>query len=247
MRIIRIILVSMMLANGFGGFSQDSSNIAQSTETVFAEVSDSAQTDETTATKKKKDKTKKDKIELDKTFYMSLGINLLAVLILVIAFHYRNYRKQEVFFTYLIFNITIFLLTYLLNEVKISMGAAFGLFAVFSMLRYRTEGISMKDMTYLFIVIAMGLIAAVQLEIKELIIIDSIIILTTMIFEGKIFFKNEGMKKVRYDNIDLVKPEKNAELIADLESRTGLKINRVEVKNINFLKDTARIVIFYKS
>ena len=195
--------------------------------------------------KDKKDKSKKDEIQIGESFYWSLLINLAAVIILIIGIHYPNYRKQEVFFTYFLFNISIFLLTFLLNEIKISMGAAFGLFAVFSMLRYRTEGISMKDMTYLFIVIAMGLIAAVQLELKELMIIDGIVLIATFILEGNLIIKREHSKAIRYENIELIKPEKHKELIADLEERTGLKIHKINIKKIDFLKDIASIEIYY--
>ncbi|PKP23016.1 MAG: hypothetical protein CVU05_01485, partial [Bacteroidetes bacterium HGW-Bacteroidetes-21] len=103
--------------------------------------------------KKEKKKKEKDVVKINANFFISIGMNLAAVLIIILLIYYPNNKKMDYIFTFVLFNIIIFLLTYVLNEVKISMGAAFGLFAVFSMLRYRTAGISMKDMTYLFIFI----------------------------------------------------------------------------------------------
>ena len=127
-----------------------------------------------------------------------------------------------------------------------SMGAAFGLFAVFSMLRYRTEGISMKDMTYLFLVIALGLISAVSKgNWDELILINSIILVVTYLLESNLLMKKESSKFIQYENIEMIRPEQRQELIDDLEKRTGIKINRISIDKIDFLKDTAMIRIFY--
>lgn len=198
-------------------------------------------------TKGKKDKKKKDKdvIKINQTFFISLGINLATVLILILLIYYPNNKKMDYIFTFVLFNIIIFLLTYVLNEVKISMGAAFGLFAVFSMLRYRTAGISMKDMTYLFIFIAIGLISAIQLEYYELAILSGIIIVSTFILDGNVLIKRELSKSVQYENIEMIKPDNHAALIEDLKNRTGLKIHRIAINKIDFLKDTANIKIYY--
>jgi hypothetical protein len=136
-------------------------------------------------------------------------------------------------------------LTYVLNEVKISLGAAFGLFAVFSMLRYRTAGISMTDMTYLFIFIALGLISAIQLEYYELGILSGVIIAGTYLLDGNILFKRELSKCIRYENIELIRPENKEVLMEDLRKRTGLNIHRVAVNRIDFLRDTASIRVYY--
>ena len=126
------------------------------------------------------------------------------------------------------------------------MGAAFGLFAVFSMLRYRTEGISMKDMTYLFLVIAMGLITAVSKgNWDELSLLNFIIIAFTYLLESNLLLKKEASKIIQYENIEMIKPESRTQLIADLESRTGIKINRISINKVDFLKDTAVIRIYY--
>ena len=127
-----------------------------------------------------------------------------------------------------------------------SMGAAFGLFAVFSMLRYRTEGISIKDMTYLFLVIATGLMNAVMKgSWLDMGILNFIILAFTFVLESNLLMKRETIKTIEYDNIELIKREKREELILDLEKRTGIKINHVSVNTINFLRDTALISIYY--
>ncbi len=214
---------------------------------VFTETT-TVQVDETSSSSDNKDKKKdkvKDVIEISDSFFYSLAINIASVALIILLIYYPNYRKMEFIFTYIMFNLVIFLLTFVLNEVKISMGAAFGLFAVFSMLRYRTEGISMKDMTYLFIFIGMGLIGAIQLEYYELGIIYGIIIVITFIMDGNFIFRREFSKAVQYENIELIKPEKLNELMQDLKNRTGLNIHRISITKVDFLRDTAIIRIYY--
>ena len=127
-----------------------------------------------------------------------------------------------------------------------SLGAAFGLFAVFSMLRYRTEGITTKDMTYLFIVIAIGLICAVsKATYFELGIINAILIGFTYALDGNWLVRNEMVKNVLYENIEMIKPENQPELIKDLRNRTGLNIHRITINRVDFLKDTAMIKIYF--
>ena len=184
--------------------------------------------------------------KLSKKFFIRLSIDLVAVFILIRFIYYRIYKNNEFFFTFFIFNIIIFLITYLLNKVEMSMGAAFGLFAVFSMLRYRTEGISMKDMTYLFLVIAIGLISAVTKgNVDELLLLNFIIIGITYLLESNLLIKKEGSKLIQYENIEMIKPEYKQDLIKDLENRTGIKINRIAISKVDFLKDTALIRIYF--
>ena len=186
-------------------------------------------------------------------FSWRLVIDLLSVFILVRFVYFPIYKHRELFFTFFIFNLIIFLICFLLNKVELSMGAAFGLFAVFSMLRYRTEDISIKDMTYLFLVIAMGLIAAVT-KIKDtndtyeyifLGIVNAIIILITYLLESNVLMKKEFVKIINYENINLVQSNREAELIADISLRTGINVHRISVQKIDFLKDTALIKIYY--
>jgi hypothetical protein len=208
--------------------------------------SEITQTEEPAAIDKKSDKKKeKDVIEINAKFFISLAIDIAAVLLIISLIYYRNYKKMDYIFTFITFNLVIFVLTYVLNEVKISLGAAFGLFAVFSMLRYRTAGISMIDMTYLFIFIALGLISAIQLEYYELGILSGVIIAGTYLIDGNILFKRELSKCIQYENIELIRPERKQELLEDLRKRTGLNIHRVAINRINFLRDTASIRVYY--
>jgi hypothetical protein len=184
--------------------------------------------------------------KLSQKFFVRLLIDIVAVGILVRWIYFRIYRSTEFFFTFFIFNLIIFLITFLLNKVEMSLGAAFGLFAVFSMLRYRTEGISMKDMTYLFLVIAMGLITAIgKGNWDELSLLNFIILGFTYLLESNLLLKREEFRQIQYDKPELLKPEYSAELKTDLEARTGLKINRISVSKVDFLRDTAQIKIHY--
>jgi len=203
-----------------------------------------SQTDESDASYPKKEKKKK-VLEIDEEFFISLAIDVAAVFLIIVLIYYPSYRKLDYIFTFIIFNLVIFLLTFVLKYVKLSMGAAFGLFAVFSMLRYRTEGISIKDMTYLFIFIAMGLISAVQLEYYQLSVILGVLILGTFVIDGKYIIKREFYKRVQYENIEFIKPENYDRLVEDLRTRLGLNIHRVTIHQIDFLRDTAIVKVYY--
>lgn len=182
-----------------------------------------------------------------------LVIDISSVIVLIRFIYYPIYKHRDLFFTFFIFNLIIFLISFLLNKVELSMGAAFGLFAVFSMLRYRTEDISIKDMTYLFLSIAIGLVSAV-IKVKNaddlfenlfLVFINGIVLIITYLLESSVLMKKETMKQLTYENIELIKPEKRDELIADLKTRTGINIHRLSIHKIDFLKDSAIIKIYY--
>jgi hypothetical protein len=182
-----------------------------------------------------------------------LLIDLISVFILVRYIYYPLYKHREFFFMFVIFNLIIFLISFLLNKVELSMGAAFGLFAVFSMLRYRTENISIKDMTYLFLTIAIGLVCAVtkikgapdSFEYVFLVGINLVILMITYLLESKIFSRKEMIKTIVYENIELIQSNRQEELLADIRLRTGINVHRVSIQKINFLKDSAEIKIYY--
>jgi hypothetical protein len=193
---------------------------------------------------------------------LRFAINAIAVYFIVGLLHYRLYKKSEYIFTYVIFNLLIFLLSYVLQNNQMSMGAAFGLFAVFSIIRYRTEDISARDMTYLFIVIALGLLNAVHSVttidatshlvtgfstpyIIQLCIINLLIVVLSWILESSIMMRRESVQTVQYENIANIKPENRAVLLADLSERTGLVVHRVEIGKIDFLRDSANVKIYY--
>lgn len=177
-----------------------------------------------------------------------LAINLVCVGLLIRGIYFRTYRRADLFLTFFAFNLVIFLITFLMNRVEMTLGAAFGLFAVFSMLRYRTEGISAKDMTYLFMVIALGLIMAVSHSgWIELGFIGATIVIGTLLLEGSWVTTREHAQEVLYDNIQLIAAHARPELIGDLKNRTGLNIHRVDIREIDLLKDSARLTVFYRA
>lgn len=239
--IITTMLFLCLLAPAHQTFAQQETGTDQQSSVV---ADDNTADSKDKKADKKKDK-EKDIVEVDEKFFYYLIINTATLLLIIFLAYYPKNRQLENIFTFFMFNLMIFMLTFVLNKIKISMGAAFGLFAVFSMLRYRTEGISMKDMTYLFIFIAVGLISAIQLEYSELYIINGVIIVFTFFLDSNLVFRREMSKRVEYENIELIKPEFRKELIEDLKKRTGLNIHRIYIDKIDFLRDTADIRVYY--
>jgi hypothetical protein len=152
-----------------------------------------------------------------------------------------------VFLTFYVLNVVVFLVTVLLSRVDMTMGAAFGLFAVFSMLRYRTEGLSAKDMTYMFLVIALGLLSAVVPGgATGVAVMGLSVVVVTAVLEGSWLAPRELAQPVVYDNVDLVQLGARSELIADLRARTGLDVQRVDVLEIDYVRDAARLTLYYR-
>lgn len=175
-----------------------------------------------------------------------LAIDLIAIFLLVRVVYYRAYRRTDLFLSFFSFNLVIFLIAFVLNSVEMTLGAAFGLFAVFSMLRYRTEGISTTDMTYLFLGIALGLIMAVSnAGPLGLVAIGAVVVLFTQLLESGILVRREYRQEVLYDRIDLVHAAARDELIRDLRARTGLPVHRVEVEEFDLVRDAARLSIYH--
>src|ERR1700741_5002443 len=171
-----------------------------------------------------------------------LLIDMASVFILIRLIYYPIYKHRDLFFTFFIFNLIIFLISFLLNKVDLSMGAAFGLFAVFSMLRYRTEDISIKDMTYLFLSIAIGLTSAVT-KVKDaddfyeyifLGAINIVVLVITFLLESNVLIKKEVVKVLVYENIELIKSDRKEELLADIRTRTGFNVHRISIQKIDF-------------
>lgn len=176
------------------------------------------------------------------------GLDLLVLFVLIRVIYYPIHRKKDYLFTYFLFNILIFFLCVLLNNVKLSIGFAFGLFAIFGILRYRTEQIGIKDMTYLFSVIALAVIDALvskKVSIAELVFTDGMILLVTYVLEHLWLTRHEAMKQLIYERIDLVKPGRRQELLDDLNERIGIKVSRVEVGRYDLLRDTVQLRVFY--
>lgn len=177
-----------------------------------------------------------------------LAFNTLFLILIVRYLYYSITRRKDYLFTYLLIGTTVFILSFLLESVKIQLGFALGLFAVFGILRYRTQQIPIKEMTYLFIVIGISIINALankKISYAELLLANGAIYLITYLLEKQTFLKHESAKNIRYERIDLIKPENMDAMKKDLEERTGLKINRIEIGNIDFSRDIAKIRIYY--
>ena len=176
------------------------------------------------------------------------GINFIFLIIIVRIIYYRMKDDKDYVFTFIMFNILTFFICFLLRKVPMQMGFALGLFAVFGILRYRTEAIPIRQMTYLFIVIGISMINALSnksISIFELIFTNSFITLITYLIDRVWFQTIEESKNILYEKIDLIKPENQEDLIQDLKERTGLPIHAVKIVKIDFLRDTASITIFY--
>ncbi|MEN9875341.1 MAG: hypothetical protein RLZZ529_338 [Bacteroidota bacterium] len=173
-------------------------------------------------------------------------LNLFTVFILFRFIYFKNYKKTDLFLTFFGFNSIIFFISFMLNKVEISTGAGFGLFAVFSVLRYRTEGIGAKDMTYLFLSISIGLLTAIGPSNGiEISLFCFLIIALTYILENSLWGKKEVSKTIIYDSLDSIKQSQQSELMQDLKSKTGIEIHRISIDNIDYLKDSCTITIYY--
>lgn len=176
------------------------------------------------------------------------SINFLVAFVVIRMLYYPAAKRKDYLFTYFIFNMLIFFVSFLMSSVKLQLGFAFGLFAVFGILRYRTEPLPIKEMTYLFIVISISVINALankKISFLELMFTNSMIVAFTYGMERVWLLRHEARKTIRYEKIDLIKPKNYNLLKEDLEERTGLQINRVEIGRIDFLRDIANVRIFY--
>jgi len=180
---------------------------------------------------------------------LRFGIDLLVIFIIIRLIFYPRYKQKSFTLSYFLINISVFLACILLNSMKLKIGFAFGLFAVFSIIRYRTEQIPIKEMTYLFVTIIIGVINALsvkKISYAELLICNFIIVISVYLLEIKCLKRGYDVKNVRYEKIELINPAKKEELIADLKERTGLDILRVHINEIDFLNDTANIKVYYR-
>ncbi len=178
-----------------------------------------------------------------------LLLNTLVTWIVVHFFYYPKGRRRDYYFTFILLSVSIFMLIALLlhNNNDMGIGAALGLFAIFGIIRYRTESVPIREMTYLFFLVALSVLNGRCNEITflEELIINAIFVVCVWACENFLTTNNEGCKFVKYDNIDLIKPERYPELKADLEERLGLKITRVEVGAVDFLTDMTMLRVFY--
>lgn len=180
----------------------------------------------------------------------SLLLNSVVVWVLVHFFYYPKGHRRDYYFTFVLLSVSIFMLIYLLlgNSADMGIGAALGLFAIFGIIRYRTECVPIREMTYLFFIVALSVLNAKtgELNFMSRIVINLIMILVVWGAENFLSAYREGCKFVKYDNIDLIQPERYEELKADLEKRLGVKITRVDVGSVDFLTDMTMLRVFYE-
>lgn len=176
-------------------------------------------------------------------------LNTAVIVILVRWLYYSTVKRKDYLFTYILIASVVFLLCFLLESVKLQIGFALGLFAIFGIIRYRTDAIPIKEMTYLFLVIGISVINALTsttTSVADLLFTNLAIIFITYGLEKLWLLKHESSKTVIYEKINLIRPENREALFNDLQERTGIdKINRIEVGKIDFLRDTCEIKIYY--
>ncbi len=179
-----------------------------------------------------------------------LAINLLVTGIIIYFLYYRKTQRKDYLMTFSLISITVFFLVFLLDSIKLQVGFALGLFAIFGIIRYRTITIPIKEMTYLFVIIGISVINALankKIGYAELVLANLVFIGACWLFESNLVKKHISVKTIVYDNIRLIKAGKEAELKADLEERLGLTITKVEIGTVDFLKDSAVLNVSYLS
>ncbi|MEO6166972.1 MAG: DUF4956 domain-containing protein [Chitinophagales bacterium] len=176
------------------------------------------------------------------------AFNFLIAYIIIRWIYYPTHKNKDYLFTYFLFNIIIFMLCYMMRNTQLEIGVAFGLFAVFSILRYRTLNVGVMDMAYLFLIISVGVINSLSNEkvsIAEILFANFLIVSVIFILEKIWLVRIASNKVVVYEKIENIRPENYDKLIADLKQRTGLNVHRVEIGRIDFMRDIARIKIYY--
>jgi putative effector of murein hydrolase LrgA (UPF0299 family) len=175
-------------------------------------------------------------------------LNILFLTIIIRFLYYKSSKRKDYLFTYYMISIIVFFLCFTMKKFELDLGMALGLFAIFGIIRYRTDAIGIKEMTYLFVVIGVSVMNALankKMSYAEIIMANVIVAGATAILEHVWLQKQEIEKDVIYENIENIKPENEALLMADLEDRIGLKINRIEIGEVDFMRDIARIKIYY--
>jgi apolipoprotein N-acyltransferase len=175
-------------------------------------------------------------------------LHISVVLILVRLIYYPLARRKDYLFSLLLISVLIFLLCFLLESVKLQLGFAFGLFAIFGILRYRTLAIPIKEMTYLFILIGISVINALankKISWAELVFTNLTLVFLVYGLEKLWLLKHESSKQITFEKVDMIQPQKREELKKEVEARTGLKINRIDVGRIDYLRDVAKLIIYY--
>lgn len=179
---------------------------------------------------------------------MRFAFNLIVTWVIARYCYYVKSQRRDYVLTFMLFGAAMFLLIFLMESVSIQIGMTLGLFAIFGVIRYRTETVPIREMTYLFIFICVAVINGLALNISyvELLVANFLLVALIMIVEGRRLLRHTSAKLVIYEKINLITPDKRAEMIADLEKRLGHKVNKVEVGHVDFLRDVAFVKVYYE-
>lgn len=190
---------------------------------------------------------------MDTLFSADFSSTLIRFLICIVVnwgiihfLYYRKSHRNDFYFTFMLMTVAIFFLVYFMmgmDRGKATMGVGLGLFGIFSIMRYRTDAMPVREMTYLFLIVCLAVVHAMAEDFGELVIVDILTVASIIACERR--FHVHATKLIQYDRIELIKPEKREELINDLETRTGLKIMKVEIGGIDFLKDSVVLRVTY--
>lgn len=185
--------------------------------------------------------------------FIRFSFNIFIAFVIIKLIYHRDYKGNDFVFTYFMFNTLIFFFAYILGNLDINMAFGFGLFAVFAILRYRTDPIPIKEMTYLFIVITIGVINALsgnQVVFIELLFANVTIVLLTFLLErhwvNNLPDNGLSSKTVVYNNMEMIKPENHQALIDELAQKTGLSIVSCKIGRLNFVENQVNVKLYYK-
>ena len=181
-------------------------------------------------------------------FILNFGFNFLIGLILVRFIYYPSTHKKGYVFTFIAFNTVIYFVLSLMASIEIGLGVGFGLFAIFSILRYRTNPMPIREMTYMFIIAALPLMNSVGITSDlwlQLVVANLSVLAVLFVLEREWGFKFETSKRIVYEKMELIQPGKRMDLIKDIQERTGIKVKRLNFDKIDFLHDTATLRIYY--
>jgi hypothetical protein len=175
-------------------------------------------------------------------------LNSVFIWLIIHKLYYPKSKRRDYYFTFSLISVSIFFLIFLLGSVKIKVGFALGLFAIFGIIRYRTESMGVREMTYLFVIIALSVInaLAVSLGYVELLVTNVLFVVCIALGEKLPGIRHLSEKLVKYDRVELIVPERRAELMTDLEKRLGLKIERIEIGGVDFLRDSVMLKVYYE-
>ena len=183
--------------------------------------------------------------------FVRLIINVLVTWFIIDRLYFKKSQRRDFYFTYMLIAMAIFFIVFFMIFVledmkgKTSMGVGIGLFGIFSIMRYRTDTMPVREMTYLFVIVALSLVNAVSVNVPLFEVIVTNLIMVVAVWICELYLKSHPSKLIQYDRIDLITPERRPELIADLEKRLGVKVKRVEVGSIDFLRDMAMLRVSY--